>query len=168
MADNIKGTYNTALSKWLADQATSTSLFQEARGPLTQAAKSFAPGGPYGAGQKFMIDKQARESLAAMNLSGVKSGMSSGSLAAGNIARVGGERQGAYLGVEDRRTEFLNQILSQLSNLMGTQAQTKAGAADPFATSYMASFDPRTSLNEQMWRDYQQRRKSGSAVFNPV
>ena len=57
--------------------------------------------------------------------------MSSGSLTTGTKLRTERDLATGLAGVEDQRTQFLNQALSQLSGLRGQQASITAQTSDP-------------------------------------
>ena len=96
---------------------------RQARNPLTQAIQMFQPGGGYGAGQTALIEEQAKQAKAEALANQVASGMSSGSLATSTGLRVGRDVTTAKLGVEDQRTQYLNQLLQALSNMYGQFGQ---------------------------------------------
>jgi hypothetical protein len=125
-----RGTQN-ALKRWLDRQKQSREQFAAAEQPLLQAATAFQPGGTYGRGQQTLLREEARRAGAEATAAQVASGMSSGSLATGTKLRTERDLATGLAGVEDQRTAFLNQILSQLSGLRGTQAQTTAATVDP-------------------------------------
>jgi len=130
-ADVTAKTYQSALQRWLDRQKQAQAQFSAAEQPLQQAATMFAPGGSYGAGQRAILEENARQAAAEAASNQVASGMSSGSLATSTGLRVKRDLAQSLAGVEDQRTQFLTQILSALSGLRGTQAQTTAATVDP-------------------------------------
>lgn len=109
MAGNLRGQITSSLDAYL----------KNALKPLKQAMNMFKPGGSYGAGQYALIDEQAKQAQAQALANQVASGMSSGSLATSTGLRVGRDMTTAKLGVEDQRTQYLNQILQALSSMYG-------------------------------------------------
>jgi hypothetical protein len=124
-----------ALERWLDQQKTATKQFGVAQQPLQQAVQSFQPGGGYGQGQIALLEDEAKRAQAEALAKQVASGMSSGSLATSTGLRVKSDLAKAKLGVEDTRTQFLNQALQALAGLRGTQAQTTASLVDPTLSS---------------------------------
>jgi len=127
-----------ALENWLESQRLSREQFGKAEQPLTEAVQMFQPGAGYGAGQYTMIEEEGRKSKAEALANMVSSGMSSGSLATGAGLRVGRDVTKAKLGVEDIRTQFLQQALQALSGLRGQQAGITAQTYNPFETTRMS------------------------------
>ena len=125
------GTAQNALAQWLKRQKESRTQFTAAEQPLRQSVQMFQPGGGYGRGQATLLRDEARRSLGEATTQQVASGMSSGSLATGTKLRTERDLATGLAGVEDTRTQFLNQALTNLSGLRGTQAQTTAQTADP-------------------------------------
>lgn len=141
-ADVGFGTTQNALAQWLDQQKRSREQFTAAAQPLQQAAQMFQPGGSYGQGQQTLLREQARQAQAQATTRQVASGMSSGSLATGTRLRSERDLATGLAGVEDVRTQFLNQALQALSGLRAGQAQTTAQVSDPtFAPTmgYLAS-----------------------------
>jgi hypothetical protein len=68
----------------------------------------------------------------------VASGMSSGSLATGTKLRTERDLATSLAGVEDVRTQFLNQALTNLSGLQGQQAGLTAQISDPVFAPYLS------------------------------
>jgi hypothetical protein len=91
----------------------------QAKNPLQQAIDLFKPGGGFGAWQNALIEEEAKRNKAQALSDQVASGMSSGSLATSTGLRIGRDTTTAKLGVEDTRTQFLNQALQALSGLFG-------------------------------------------------
>jgi len=119
-------TATNALQRWLDQQRTATKQFTAAAKPLEQAVGMFQPGGGYGAGQRSLLEEQAKQAQAQALANQVASGMSSGSLATGTGLRVQRDLAQGLAGVEDTRTQFLAQALQALSGLRGQQAGTTA------------------------------------------
>lgn len=133
-----KGARQSALGRWVGRQRQATAEFGAAEQPLQQAVQMFQPGGGYGRGQATLLRGEARRAQAEATTRQVASGMSSGSLATGTGLRVERDLATGLAGVEDVRTQFLNQALANLSGLRGTQAQTTAQTAvDPTYAPYM-------------------------------
>jgi hypothetical protein len=99
----------------------------------------FAVGGGYGAGQRSLLEQQAKQAKAEALTNQVASGMSSGSLATATGLRVNKDLSQGLLGVEDTRTQFLNQALQALSALQAQQAGTTAASQDPFFNTYLGA-----------------------------
>lgn len=130
---------SSALQRWLNQQKESRKQFTAAEEPLRQAVTSFQPGGGYGRGQKTLLRDEARRAGAEATAQQVASGMSSGSLATGTGLRVKRDLATSLAGVEDQRTQFLNQALSQLSGLRGQQAGLTTQVNDPTYAPWMAT-----------------------------
>lgn len=130
--------HTDALSRWLAQQQQATKKFELAEQPLREAVQMFEPGGGYGAGQRALLQDQAKQAMAEALTSQVASGMSSGSLATSTALRTKSDLAKNLAGVEDVRTQFLNQALQALSGLRGTQAQTISNLVDPTYAPYMS------------------------------
>ena len=130
-------TANQALQRWLAQQQQAQSQFTAAAQPLEQAVELFQPGGGYGAGQRSLLEEQAKQAQAQALANQVASGMSSGSLATGTGLRVKRDLAQSLAGVEDTRTQFLAQALQALSGLRGQQAGTTAAVSDPVTSSFL-------------------------------
>lgn len=128
---SVGGLAQDALQRWLLQQRQATKQFGAAEQPLQQAVQMFQPGGGYGAGQVALLEREARQAQARALSEQVASGMSSGSLATSTGLRVASDLARGKLGVEDTRTQFLNQALQALSGLRGGQAQTTASLVDP-------------------------------------
>ncbi len=120
-----------SLRRWLDQQKRSRKQFTTAEQPLRQSVEMFQPGGGYGQGQAALFRDEARRAGAEATSQQVASGMSSGSLATGTKMRTERDLATGLAGVEDVRTQFLNQALTNLSGLRGTQAQTTAATVDP-------------------------------------
>lgn len=125
------GTAQSALARWLDQQKRSQEQFTAAQQPLQQAVQMFQPGGGYGQGQQTLLREQARQAQAEATTRQVASGMSSGSLATGTRLRTERDLATGLTGVEDVRTQFLNQALQALSGLRGQQAGLTAQVSDP-------------------------------------
>lgn len=138
-----------ALQRWLDQQKRSQAQFSAAEQPLKTAATMFAPGGSYGAGQRALLEENARQAAAEAASNQVASGMSSGSLATGTNLRIKRDLAQGLAGVEDQRTQFLTQILSALSGLRGTQAQTTAATVDPTFAPTLGYISNILGLQEQ-------------------
>lgn len=143
LATNPSGSYATdvaqnALTRWLKQQKMSQKQFTGAEQPLQQAIESFRPGGGFGAGQNALLEDEARRAQANALAEQVASGMSSGSLATSTGLRVASDLSKAKLGVEDTRTQFLNQALQALSGLRSGQAQTTAQVTDPVTAPFIS------------------------------
>lgn len=131
--------YQSALNRWLQRQKQSTQEFQGAADPLQQAVGMFQPGGGFGAGRIADLEAGARKSKALAQSNQVASGMSSGSLATSTGLRVDSDLARAKLGVEDTRTQFLNQALQALSGLRGQQASQTGATSDPFINTAIST-----------------------------
>jgi len=136
---STSATHSSALRRWLDQQNEARTQFGAATKPLQESVAMFQPGGGYGRGQELLLRDEARRSKAEATTQQVASGMSSGSLATGTKLRVDRDLATGLAGVEDVRTQFLNQALQMLSNLLGTQAQTTAGTVDPTYAPYMGA-----------------------------
>jgi len=130
-------TATNALQRWLDQQRTATKQFTAAAKPLEQAVGMFQPGGGYGAGQRSLLEEQAKQAQAQALANQVASGMSSGSLATGTGLRVQRDLAQSLAGVEDTRTQFLAQALQALSGLRGQQAGTTAAVSEPVTQSFL-------------------------------
>ena len=128
----------TALTRWLGTQRQARGMFGSAEKPLQESVQMFQPGGGYGAGQKGLLQEQARQAQAEALSTQVSTGMSSGSLATGTGLRVKRDLAQGLAGVEDVRTQFLTQALQSLSGLRGQRAQTLATTQDPVYAPYMS------------------------------
>lgn len=126
-----------ALQRWLNQQATSRTQFTAAEEPLRQSVQMFQPGGGYGRGQQTLLRDEARRTQAEATTRQVASGMSSGSLATSTAMRTKRDLATGLAGVEDQRTQFLNQALANLSGLRGQQAGLTAQINDPVAAPYL-------------------------------
>lgn len=142
-ADYGRGVAQNALSRWLSQQRRSREQFTAAEEPLRQAVTSFQPGGGYGRGQRTLLRDESRRAQAEATTQQVASGMSSGSLATGTKLRTERDLATGLAGVEDQRTAFLNQALSQLSGLRGQQAGLTAQVNDPITPAYMGYLSSR-------------------------
>ena len=131
------GVYQSSLDRWLAQQKEASGLFNTAASTLGENVQMFQPGGGYGAGQKTLLEDQARQAQAEALSSQVSSGMSSGSLATGTGLRVKKDLAQGLAGVEDTRTQFLAQALQNLAGLRTTQAQQVGTVTDPTYSPYM-------------------------------
>ena len=129
---------NTSLSRWLKQQAEASNLFNTAAKTLGENVQMFQPGGGYGAGQKMLLEDQARQAQAEALSNQVASGMSSGSLATGTGLRVKKDLAQNLAGVEDTRTQFLAQALQNLAGLRTTQAQQVGTVTDPSYAPFMS------------------------------
>jgi hypothetical protein len=138
MAD-IDTIYQDALTRWLGRLGAGQGEFAKAEQPLTDMQQLFAPGGGYGAGQRALIEQQAKLAGGQAATGLVASGMSSGSNAAGLTARIGGEKTRALLGVEDTRTQNLADIMKKLSGLRGGYASQLMGLSEPTFAPYMGA-----------------------------
>ena len=136
---SVGGAYQSALNRWLTRQKQSAQQFQGAADPLQQAVSSFQPGGSFGAGRIADLEAGARKSKALAMSNQVASGMSSGSLATSTGLRVDADLAQAKLGVEDTRTQFLNQARQALSGLRGQQASQTGATSDPFFNTAISS-----------------------------
>jgi hypothetical protein len=140
---------NQALQRWLDQQRTATGQFTAAAQPLQQSIEMFQPGGSYGTGQKTLLEEQAKQAQAQALANSVASGMSNSSLATGiglNVQR--GLAQG-LAGVEDTRTQFLNQALQALAGLRGQQAGTTATNNEPVTQSFLPYLSNVIGINTQ-------------------
>ena len=126
-----------ALQRWLDQQRLSRQQFTAAEEPLRQAVEMFQPGGGYGRGQATLLREEARRAQAEATAQQVASGMSSGSLATGTKLRTERDLATGLAGVEDVRTQFLQQALANLSGLRGQQAGLTAQVTDPIAVPYL-------------------------------
>ncbi len=125
------------MGRWLDRQRQSREQFTAAEEPLRKSVEMFQPGGGYGRGQETLLRGEARRAKAEATTRQVASGMSSGSLATGTALRTERDLAQGLTGVEDVRTQFLNQALANLSGLRGTQAQVTAQTTDPTYAPYM-------------------------------
>lgn len=135
----ITPAYESALQRWLKQQKRATGLYARAEEPLVETTEMFRPGGGYGAGQIALIEEEAKRAKAEALAEQVATGMSSGSLATATGLRVGRDVTRTKLGVEDVRTQFLQQALGQLAGLRGTQAGQVATTAEPYTPSYLGA-----------------------------
>lgn len=126
-----------ALARWLDQQKRARKQFSAAEQPLQQSVQMFQPGGGYGRGQAMLFRDEARRAGAEATSQQVASGMSSGSLSTGTGLRIKRDMATSLAGVEDVRTQFLNQALSNLSGLRGQQAGLTAQVNDPTYAPYM-------------------------------
>lgn len=136
---NRPASYPAIMQRWLDRQKEAKGEFGRAEAPLTETAAMFRPGGTYGAGQKALIEGQARKTKAEALSGFVSSGMASGTNVAGMQARVGKDVTTAKLGVEDVRTEKLATSLSQLSGLRGAAAQQYGTVQEPSVSPFLAA-----------------------------
>jgi len=127
--DVVGGLYSSALSRFAARLQEAKTDFGKAEAPLAEAVGMFRPGGEYGAGQKAIIEQEAKEALGAGQTSLVQTGMASGSTMAGIHGLVSSEATKQFLGVEDVRTENLANALTALSNLKASAAGALLTAA---------------------------------------
>ena len=144
------GVYQNTLARWLNRQKQAKGMFGSAEQPLQQSVQMFQPGGGYGAGQKGLLQEQARQAQAEALSSQVATGMSSGSLATGTGLRVKRDLAQGLAGVEDVRTQFLTQALGSLAGLRGQRAQTLATTQDPTYAPYMGYIGQRHGQAAQM------------------
>lgn len=142
-------TAQSSLSRWLNQQREAKQKFAAAETPLQQAVQMFQPGGGYGQGQRDLFEDQARQSLAEALTSQVASGMSSGSLATSSALRTKSDLAKNLAGVEDVRTQFLNQALQALSGARSTQAQTLATVTDPITAPLLSYLGTQDALAAQ-------------------
>jgi len=138
-----------ALQRWLNQQKTSRAQFSAAEQPLQQSVQMFQPGGGYGQGQQTLLRDEARRAQAEATTQQVASGMSSGSLATGTKLRTERDLATGLAGVEDTRTQFLNQALGNLSGLRGQQAGLTAQVNDPTYAPYLDYISRTLALQEQ-------------------
>lgn len=131
-------TYSSTLQRWLAQQKEARGLYAGAEAPLQESIGMFRKGGGYGAEQMALIEDEAKQARAEALAEQVKTGMSSGSLATSTGLRSAADVTKAKLGVEDVRTQFLSQALSQLAGLRGTQAGQVGTAVDPTYNAFMS------------------------------
>lgn len=139
----------TSLTRWLNQQREAKQKFAAAETPLQEAVQMFQPGGGYGQGQRNLLQDQARQALAESLTSQVASGMSSGSLATSTALRTKSDLAKNLAGVEDVRTQFLNQALQALSGARSTQAQTLANITDPVTAPYLSYLGGQDALAAQ-------------------
>lgn len=148
-----RSTAQNALQRWLDQQKRSRAQFSAAEQPLRQSVQMFQPGGGYGQGQATLLREEARRAQAEATSQQVASGMSSGSLATGTKLRTERDLRTNLAGVQDVRTQFLNQALSNLSGLRGQQAGITAQTSDPVFAPYLSYLASRTGqvsgLNQQ-------------------
>lgn len=147
---SMQSIYSNALERWLASQNESRQLYGQAAQPLQESVQMFRPGGGYGAGQIAILEDEARRARAEALSNQVASGMSSGSLAASTGLRVGSDLAKAKLGVEDTRTQFLNQALQALSGLRGQQAGQAGSVYDPYTSTYMGAILQERGLDQAL------------------
>ena len=133
-----RSTAQNALQRWLDQQKRSRVQFTAAEQPLRQAVEMFQPGGGYGRGQAALLRDEARRAQAEATARQVASGMSSGSLATSTALRTKRDLATSLAGVEDVRTQFLNQALANLSGLRGQQAALTAQISDPVFAPYLS------------------------------
>jgi len=142
-----------ALQRWLDQQKRSRAQFTAAEQPLRQSVEMFQPGGGYGRGQATLLREEARRAQAEATAQQVASGMSSGSLATGTKLRTERDLATGLAGVEDVRTQFLQQALAALSGLRGQQAGITAQTSDPVFAPYLDYLASRhgqvSGLNQQ-------------------
>ena len=146
------GVYQNTLARWVGRQKQAQGMFGQAEQPLRESVQMFQPGGGYGAGQKGLLQEQARQAQAEALSSQVATGMSSGSLATGTGLRVKRDLAQGLAGVEDVRTQFLTQALQSLSGLRGQRVQTLATTQDPVYApfmSYLGGAETRAFQQEQ-------------------
>ncbi len=120
-----------ALTRWLNQQKRSQEQFSAAEQPLRQSVQMFQPGGGYGRGQATLLREESRRAQAEATTQQVARGMSSGSLATGTKMRTERDLATNLAGVQDVRTQFLTQALSNLSGLRGQQAGLTTQVNDP-------------------------------------
>ncbi len=159
------GTYQNTLARWLGRQKQAMGMFGQAEQPLRESVQMFQPGGGYGAGQKGLLQEQARQAQAEALSSQVATGMSSGSLATGTGLRVKRDLAQGLAGVEDVRTQFLTQALQSLSGLRGRRAQTLATTQDPTYAPYMGYIGQRHGQVAQMGMVTGQRQRRSLSQF---
>jgi hypothetical protein len=100
--------YNQMLSEMAgAKGAAATPISAD----YTELVDLFRPGGNYGAGQKALIEQEAKKGSAAALSNLIKTGMSSGTNAAGVATRIARDVTTAKLGVEDERIRRLAEAL---------------------------------------------------------
>lgn len=138
-----RGTYQSALRRWLENQKRSREQFTAAQAPLQTAVNMFQPGGTYGESQRMLLRDQARQAGAEATARQVASGMSSGSLATSTGLRVKRDLAQGLAGVEDQRTQFLNAALAALSGIRGQQAAITAQTTDPTYAPYLGYLSSR-------------------------
>ena len=136
---NVRDLYKSALQRFAERRAQARTDFLGAETPLQERVGMFQPGGGYGAGQRAIIEQQAKEALGAGQTSLVQTGMASGSTMAGLHGLVSAKAGEMELGVEDVRIENLSRALEALSNLRGAAAGTLLAAQEP-------GFEPVASL----------------------
>ncbi len=159
------GVYQNTLARWLGRQKKATGMFGQAEQPLRESVQMFQPGGGYGAGQKGLLQEQARQAQAEALSTQVSTGMSSGSLATGTGLRVKRDLAQGLAGVEDTRTQFLTQALQSLSGLRGQRAQTLATTQDPTYAPYMGYIGQRHGQVAQMNMAGGQRQRKSLSQF---
>lgn len=145
----ITPVYQSALQRWLEQQQRATQLYAGAEKPLGETVGMFQPGGGFGAGQMALIEEEARRTRAGALAEQVRTGMSSSSLATSTRLRSAADVTKAKLGVEDVRTQFLAQALSQLSGLRGIQAGQVATTAEPYTPSYLGALTTQQGIRAQ-------------------
>jgi hypothetical protein len=143
----------TSLTRWLNQQKEAKQQFAAAEQPLQQAVQMFQRGGGYGQGQRALLQDEARRALAESLTSQVASGMSSGSLATSTALRTKSDLAKNLAGVEDVRTQFLNQALQALSGARSTRAQTLASIVDPVTAPYLSYLGGQDALAAQQASD---------------
>ncbi len=136
---DLTNVYETGRNLWRSDIAKSNEQFEQSLTPLQKAIDMFQVGGSYGEGQRRTVAEESKKTLASMNLGNVRSGMSSGSMASGNKARVGKDRTTAFANIEDQRMSFLTPLMQMLSQLMESRARTTAGRVNPYMNNYMSN-----------------------------
>ena len=141
--------HRNALTRWLDQQRRSREQFSAAEQPLRQSVQMFQPGGGYGRGQATLLREESRRAQAEATTRQVASGMSSGSLATGTALRSERDLATGLAGVEDVRTQFLSQALSNLSGLRGQQAGLTAQVNDPTYAPYLNYITNILGMQEQ-------------------
>ena len=145
-----RSTAQNALTRWLDQQRRSREQFSAAEQPLRQSVQMFQPGGGYGRGQATLLREESRRAQAEATATQVASGMSSGSLATGTKMRTERDLATNLAGVQDVRTQFLSQALSNLSGLRGQQAGLTAQVNDPISVPYLNYLAQREGQVAQM------------------
>lgn len=127
----LEKAYQSALNQANIKRMSTVSGFEEAEQPVQRLVNLFRAGGGYGAGQKAIIEQEAKKGLAGIYSNLVSTGMSSGTNVAGARARVTRDTTTAKLGVEDARVGKLAEALGLLSQVRGQRTSTLANIETP-------------------------------------
>ena len=117
--------YNRMLSEMAAAKSTAAAPVSA---DYSELVNLFRPGGGYGAGQMALVEQEAKKGSAAALSNLVRTGMSSGTNAAGVAARTARDVTTAKLGVEDERTRFLADALTRRGGASEARTGRMTGA----------------------------------------